>query len=440
MKKSMFTGMSLLVIGMTFVGCLKNDIEYDENFAYKQKSAMYEQAFINKFGSIAEDHDWGFGQTTGSSAATRAAIAGSDDKEYDCGFYVPDDIVPDKNGKIANLCEAEFNKTTGTTTPEFVFDNYWLLHLNAAQGDHSKMSQLQAFDSNAKNGTGDWIDVTNFKKGKNESIKYFKANTKTKGATLMVNMGGKGDPNHGNKLFRWLEITTQKDGSKDTTFHYDYKFLQCNVAHGNKKLNEMVLGFYGGNHWWLIVVKAANPTNPINYVVEEGRIMCEDLGTKENSDFDFNDILFDAKRYYNGTIYIRILAAGGKLPISVAGKKVDIGEMTNTGVNVNENLQEIIIEPKSDGQPVYSSIKDIPVVVTPGGDAKPYELNTTNGKAPQKICCPINTHWAEEYVGIDKAYTKFANWVKTNDSQKWIEVEVEELTDLDLNTKPNNAE
>ena len=114
--------------------------------------------------------------------------------------------------------------------------------------------------------------------------------------------------------------------------------------------------------------------------------------------------------------------------------------MTNTGVNVNENLQEIIIEPKSDGQPVYSSIKDIPVVVTPGGDAKPYELNTTNGKAPQKICCPINTHWAEEYVGIDKAYTKFANWVKTNDSQKWIEVEVEELTDLDLNTKPNNAE
>ena len=76
------------------------------------------------------------------------------------------------------------------------------------------------------------------------------------------------------------------------------------------------------------------------------------------------------------------------------------------------------------------------MVVTPGAKAVPYELKTTNGKAPQKICCPINTHWAEEYVGIDDAYTKFADWVRTNDSQEWIEVEVDELTDLDLTTKP----
>lgn len=39
-------------------------------------------------------------------------------------------------------------------------------------------------------------------------------------------------------------------------------------------------------------------------------------------------------------------------------------------------------------------------------------------------------------VGIDDAYTKFADWVRTNDSQEWIEVEVDELTDLDLTTKP----
>ena len=437
MKKSYFYGLSLLVIGMTFVGCVKNDVDYDENLAYKQKAAMYEQAFVEQFGSIAANHDWGFGQTTGSSTGTRGAIAGSkNDKKYDCGFVVPDDLVPEKNGKIANLCEAEFNKTSGTKTPTFTFDNYWLLHLNSPQGDQSHMNQLQAFDATAKNGTGDWIDVTNFKDGKNESNNYFKVNTKTKGATLMVNMGGTGDPNNGDKLFRWLEIKTKKDGTKDTAYHYEYKFLQCNVAHGNHKLNEMVLGFYGGSHWWLIVVKAAQPTNPNNYVVEEGRIMCEDLGDKEYSDFDFNDIVFDAKRYYNGTIKITIRAAGGKLPISVAGEEVTLGQMTNTGVNVSETLQEIVIQPKN-GKPAYPSIRDIPVVVSPGANAVPYELKTTNGKAPQKICCPINTHWAEEYVGIDDAYTKFADWVRTNDSQEWIEVEVDELTDLDLTTKPN---
>lgn len=436
MKKSYFYGLSLLVVGMTFVGCVKNDVEYDENFAYKQKAAMYEEAFVEQFGSIAANHDWGFSQTTGSSASTRGAIAGSkNDKNFDCAFIVPDDIVESKNGNLANMCEALFNSETGSTTCSITFDNYWLQHLNTPQGDQNKMSQLQAFDSNAKNGTGEWIDVTNFTHGKNETNNYFKVNTKAKGATLMVNMGGTGDPNNGNKLFRWLEIT-EKNGKKDTAYHYDYKFLQCNVKKNKKSLNEMVLGFYGGSHWWLIVVKAAQPTNPNNYVVEEGRIMCEDLGDKEYSDFDFNDIVFDAKRYYNGTIKITIRAAGGKLPISVAGEEVTLGQMTNTGVNENTTLQEIVIQPKSTGVPAYPSIRDIPVVVTPGADAVPYELKTVNGKAPQKICCPINTHWAEEYVGIDDAYTKFADWVRTNDSQEWIEVEVDELTDLDLTTKP----
>ena len=101
MKKSYFYGLSLLVIGMTFVGCVKNDVEYDENFAYKQKAAMYEQAFVEQFGSIAANHDWGFGQTTGSSTGTRGAIAGSkNDKKYDCGFVVPDDLVPEKTARL----------------------------------------------------------------------------------------------------------------------------------------------------------------------------------------------------------------------------------------------------------------------------------------------------------------------------------------------------
>ena len=74
------------------------------------------------------------------------------------------------------------------------------------------------------------------------------------------------------------------------------------------------------------------------------------------------------------------------------------------------------------------------MVVNPGGTAQPYELQTVNGKAPQKICTPINTNWAEEYIPIDEAYSKFGEWVNNNDSQKWLEVEDIELTDLNLDT------
>lgn len=63
------------------------------------------------------------------------------------------------------------------------------------------------------------------------------------------------------------------------------------------------------------------------------RVIAEDLTVSDNTDFDFNDVVFDV--YSNGVIRIR--ACGGTLPLKVDGQEVHglfgkgTGEMINTG-------------------------------------------------------------------------------------------------------------
>jgi len=68
-------------------------------------------------------------------------------------------------------------------------------------------------------------------------------------------------------------------------------------------------------------------------------------------------------------------------------------------------------------------------------------LKSEIGEAPQKICLPIGTKWADEYVDINAAYPNFENWVR---GQKGITSPVDVVTpvtdiyvDLDLS---NNGE
>jgi hypothetical protein len=433
MKKSFFSGMAMLLMGVAFVGC-SSEVSVDPDYAHKKKVMEYDAAFQKEFGTIAKGHDWGFAQTSGTS--TRSSMGGSEDGQLaECDFVVPEDITQWKNGNCANQCVKAFHDGEGVDIDEidFTFDYYWLQHYNTAEGLHNIMKQVQAYDANANNGEGAWIDVVNFEAGKNEKTTYFKVNSSSHGTTLMLDMGGNaGDPAEGpshGKLFRW------EDYNGD--YHYDYKFLNYSYRQNkNKKFEALVLGLKNdATHWWLIVVKPAVPKDPTKVVVEEGRIMCEDMG--DIGDFDFNDVVFDAKRYWDGSINVKVLAAGGTLPIEIDG--VDVYKrfgtnMVNTGVNSAEPF-EIDIDANADGTPKYASIKDIPVVVNPGGEAAPYELKAELGKAPQKICSYINTSWSEEYVSIKSAYTLFEEWVRANNPKKWIEVEVAKFTDLDLLTK-----
>ena len=110
---------------------------------------------------------------------------------------------------------------------------------------------------------------------------------------------------------------------------------------------------------WIVRISPAKVKGTtINY---EGRIMAEDLTVDSNSDWDFNDVVFDWA-IKDGKAYIKLLAAGGTLPIRVGGTRNDNtsepansveihsadkglgGYMVNTGVNAGPAYKEFVLE------------------------------------------------------------------------------------------------
>ena len=161
----------------------------------------------------------------------------------------------------------------------------------------------------------------------------------------------------------------------------------------------------------------------------EGRILCEDMGA---NDFDFNDVVFDAKIMGNGDIKITVLAHGGELAISIDGQEVTLPPMTNTGL-ASAETQEITIEALAGGKPKYTDINLIPVQVVPNGEAdNAYDLTAEKGAAPQKVCVPIGIAWPDEYVGISRAYSPFESYVSIHTMDDWMFDVIDDLVDGDM--------
>jgi hypothetical protein len=210
----------------------------------------------------------------------------------------------------------------------------------------------------------------------------------------------------------------------DGTYNYNYGFITPSAYHkenGEWLLKESFLviefpaknGQHDPSHWIIRIGEAKLSSEDIK---AEGRVLCEDMGA---NDFDFNDVVFDAWIMGNGDIKIKVLAHGGTLPIAIDGRMVELGEMTNTGVNT-DNSQEFTIPATSVGTPKYTSIAAIPVTVNPNGEAgTSYNLEAKVGTAPQKICAPINTLWPKEYTKISLAYSPFDTWVNMSDPAEW---------------------
>ena len=198
-----------------------------------------------------------------------------------------------------------------------------------------------------------------------------------------------------------------------------------------------------------------------------GRVFCEDLGDVSYNDIDYNDVVFDAqiehrivKRYvdwyYDNVFHhtdesiiseddyahIKLLAAGGTLPLTVAGIEVHeafgVGQttMVNTVTDISGGLggapyvtREYV---ELDDIKDISSIEDIEVIVNYGAGA--VVLETTPGKAPHKILVLADyededgtkhqgTAWAAERQNLGEAYPGFKKYVaspKKDDSGEFV--------------------
>ena len=203
-----------------------------------------------------------------------------------------------------------------------------------------------------------------------------------------------------------------------------------------------------------------------------GRIFCEDLGVSSREDLDFNDVVFDVDIYMHWdstytehylvysdgrketlaptwsstidhptyTAEIKLLAAGGTLPLTVAGTEVHsaFGVGITTMVNTHDDNSTAFgsfedcdpvslgvftpsqiyagVEGVTDGTKIYAI--DIPIVVQYTTNIN--ELRSQLGGAPAKLFVPNHsTKWTVERKPLSLAYPKFADYVGNKTIEWW---------------------
>ena len=222
---------------------------------------------------------------------------------------------------------------------------------------------------------------------------------------------------------------------------------------------------------------------------QSGRIFCEDLGVSTREDLDFNDVVFDVYvwmnykegyidhyiKYSDGTKELQsheeystkdqatytcrivLQAAGGTIPVTVAGQDVhsafregnapvshttmintydnnttafgDFAECASVDLGVLLGKPNGLFTPTTlfPGSSKYTSDKvciealDIPIVVKYGNGTNGVgELGNSLGGAPAKIFVPnYDTRWTVERKPLSLAYPKFTSYVSNKDVKWW---------------------
>ena len=199
--------------------------------------------------------------------------------------------------------------------------------------------------------------------------------------------------------------------------------------------NARVAGYLNGKDFcdgddnytdWIVRISPARvKETPIDY---ELRIMAEDLTVATNSDLDFNDVVFDAKIDATaGKTYIKVLAAGGTLPLRIGCDADGNGGVEVHGLfHVGTGTMVNTINPDYDtaGETytldvAYASYDAIPIYVQKSGVWE--EITAHRGEPTSKFGCPVGTEWQVEYTNINEKYTGFNDWVSDETKLPWIE-------------------
>lgn len=188
-----------------------------------------------------------------------------------------------------------------------------------------------------------------------------------------------------------------------------------------------------------------DPTPNTSTETESLRVIAEDLTVSQSTDFDFNDVVFDViwTKNYTGkgesktltgqNVKVILQAAGGTLPLYVAGHEVheEFGE--DTSVMINTHAKAKGYRGKDDAEPVEIPLDDSQWSGSTIGDiansVEVYVKKTVNGvetdctlKAPvgeiaSKIAVKTDYEWCDERQDIEEKYSladgssPFHDWV-----------------------------
>lgn len=182
---------------------------------------------------------------------------------------------------------------------------------------------------------------------------------------------------------------------------------------------------------WIVTLTPAkeNTTTPPppsdEYTI---RVIAEDLtfGKDLNTDFDFNDVVFDVCLKATET-KIRLKAAGGTLPLIIGVKNPKNnqeypdnevhnlwGEAVNVMINTHAEKKGLPNASKPDYiltlNKAYANAKDIPVYVKKSGTW--VELTAKQGEPASKIGVVTTFKWCDERQSLKDSRPSFVKWVQ----------------------------
>lgn len=425
MKKFIFSLIFVIMFGLSFTSC-SHDFE---TYTPEQVVQMqYDNAFRKTFGNPAETQDWGFGNyvlpVAQSRAITRAANVNGNEWGTSNGAGYLDYPHPEAitEQELADVLEVFNQKGEEKYEPLVDFRNFFVqqvytgtAHYTAKNGEDvlgsNKMHELHCWSEyNQTNwwpiefskteGHWDYINNTN-----NANI------TAWEGCTLMLM----------SSTLKWKYKSSQDGGN---FFEY-WRMEKINgnyyvgfdfSAEGNNP-NQQVTRDLIYNDWIIKIVpgKGESIPEPNRYKV---RIIAEDLCATQGSDFDFNDVVFDAA-YKDGEdkTYITIQAAGGTLPLFVEGQEVhDLFAQANPNKNItrktmiNTNNGTLSLDPVSFVIDRIIAPWDIKVAVVQNDNL--IELKAETGHPAAKIAVDPDFVWCDEYEDIRTRYPNFSKYVQ----------------------------
>ena len=486
-------------------GLSENVVDYtDEELELIQE---YTANFVERYGDIDPNHTWGFGELGSEDEALSTRGSSPEGNLWESlGYEIP---APITDRERAAVVEAFRNHTQSDTNPQLT--NFFVQQVYKGGWEYALVDHNEAdytYPDNTEGNPNYYIS--------SEKMNHLHCGVARTGDQLYnewdngydhifdFNYGNSDDYNGCMLMLNSATTDFYYDNSVDSKQHHEYIILTVTWTEedGSQHSGAYVgFDFYANGEnpnqqcerdWnfddWIVKIIPGDG-NDYDIVTEtkqvsrpktvSARVMCEDLGT--TNDFDFNDVVFDVTYTGNGnctettvtkkkkgtgevvsttTTYsdwtvdangwtgqITLLASGGTLPIYVQnfnGQQFECHETllgaNNPNLKVGEKYNPINVGANVDGiesvtlSPVSGLTSTNPdniniYVHAPSSEDRSASAQTTivlpraqGGQyedvsaAPQKICVPSGTKWMKESQQIEWTHTYFRNWVnKEND-------------------------
>lgn len=420
--------------GFVFASCSH---EAGDGISSKEEyqAEVYNKAFADEFGMPAKDHNWGFG----SFAMAEASY-------YIDSYEFFNSALTRKEAQTVTPVTAKTYQTFDEVLKNETAKCYFYLKIDnriVLQEQYQVMSNPSAdfFPKNIQLNDGKITDAL-FSKDNEGEIYTQKLNEMANVRTNGVSYATSSDPIP-DELFKKApsfetmalhvpDAQKREFAGSVEKFDNDYKIFWY------------VAKWQGNGDKIIHVDGVLVPKDQITINVPEykKRIIVEDLKGNINadakvssSDFDFNDVVFDAvvwsiynKEKQENETHLKVIvrAAGGKLPIYVEGKEVHegIGYMFNTS-NPDYNYGKVLIQddiinktPATGPDESFSfDFSTIPVEVEI--DGKRVVAGANIGEAPEKIAVGLDYKWCKEKVNIKDVYGNFPKYVADKNLTNW---------------------